>query len=102
MLSCLFIVALWSPAGKRASLLALLCVMFYCVFVAFPCGVLGWVWYLIVQIHDIRLLTYFIVPFRLNQVVSFTNQNTSFNNPWIDQKTTNLYYDDFANVKTER
>ena len=33
--------------------------MFYCVFVTFPCGVLGQVWYLIVSIPDLCLLTYF-------------------------------------------
>ena len=32
MLSCLFLVALWSPVGKKADFLALLCVMFSCVF----------------------------------------------------------------------
>ena len=41
MLSGLFIAALWSPAGEGLDLLALLYVMFYCVFVTFPCGVLG-------------------------------------------------------------
>ena len=37
--------------------LALLYVMFYCVFVTFPCGVLGKVWCLIVLITDLCLLT---------------------------------------------
>ena len=45
---------------ERADLLALLCVMFYCVFVTFPCGVLGQVWYCTVLIPDLCLLTYFI------------------------------------------
>ena len=49
MLSCLFIAAMWSPAGN---LLVLLYVMILCVFVAFPCGALGQVWYLIVMIPD--------------------------------------------------
>ena len=40
LLSCLFIAALWSPAGKGLTL-ALLNVMFYCNFVTFRCGVLG-------------------------------------------------------------
>ena len=44
---------------ERANLLALLCVMFSCVFVTFPCGVLGQVWYLIVLIPDFCLLPYF-------------------------------------------
>ena len=44
---------------ERANLLALLFVMFYCVFVTFLCGVLGQVWFLIVLIPDICLLIYF-------------------------------------------
>ena len=40
---------------ERAILLALLNVMFSCVFVTFPSGVLGQVWYLIVSIPDICL-----------------------------------------------
>ena len=35
MLSCLFIAALWLPAGKGLDLLALLFVMFSCVVVYF-------------------------------------------------------------------
>ena len=46
MLFCLFNAALWSPA-------ILLC------FVICPCGVLGRVWYFIVSIPDLCLLTYF-------------------------------------------
>ena len=45
---------------KRAGLLALLCVMFSSVFVAFSCGVLGRVWYLIVSIHDLCVLPNFV------------------------------------------
>ena len=43
---------------ERADLFALLCVMFSCVFVTFPYGVLGQVWYLIVSI-PVCLLPYF-------------------------------------------
>ena len=39
--------------------LALLYVMFRCVFVTFPCGVLGQVWHLIVSIPDLYRLPYF-------------------------------------------
>ena len=46
---------------ERADLFALLYVMFSFVFVTFPCGVLGQVWYLIVLIHNLCLLTYFSV-----------------------------------------
>ena len=45
--------------SEKANLLALLCVMFYCVFVTFPYGVLGQVWYLVVSIPGLCLLTYF-------------------------------------------
>ena len=51
MLSCFFVLALWPPTGKG--------LMFYCGFVTFPCGVLGQVWYMIVSISDLCLLTYF-------------------------------------------
>ena len=44
---------------ERIGLLALLCVMFSFVFVTLPCGVLGQVWYLIVSISDLCLLSYF-------------------------------------------
>ena len=46
-LSCLFIAALWSPAGKGLTSWFLF-VMFNCVFVTFPCGILGQVWYVTV------------------------------------------------------
>ena len=44
MLSGLFIAALWSPAGKEMTSW-LLFLMFNCVFVIFPRGFLGQVWY---------------------------------------------------------
>ena len=43
-------------ALERANILALLYVMFSCVFVTFICGVLGQVWYLIVSIPYLCLL----------------------------------------------
>ena len=58
MLTCLFLAALWSSA-VRTDLLALLCVVFSCVFVIFPYCVLGEVCYLIVSIPDRCLLPYF-------------------------------------------
>ena len=52
-----FIAALWSPAEKGlTSWLSF--VMFNCVFVTFPCGILGQVWYLIVLIPDLCHLPY--------------------------------------------
>ena len=54
ILSCLFLAALWSPAGK-----VLLYVIFSCVFFTFPYSVLGQVWFLIVSIPDLCLLLYF-------------------------------------------
>ena len=57
MLSRLFIVALWSPARRGlASWLSF--VMFNCVFITFPCGILGQAWYLIVSIPDFCHLSY--------------------------------------------
>ena len=58
MLSCPFLFlsvhcSLVATCWERADLLALLYVLFYCVFVTFPCGVLGQVWYLIVSIPDL-------------------------------------------------
>ena len=48
---------------ERADLLALLYVMFSCVFVTFPYDVLGQVWYLIVLIPYLCLLFYFYCYF---------------------------------------
>ena len=60
MLSCLFVAALWSPAGKGLALGSLMCGVLLC-FVTFPCDVLGWVWYLFVSISDLCLHTYFVI-----------------------------------------
>ena len=66
----LFIAALWAPAVKRlASWLSF--VMFNCVFVTFPCGILGQVWCLIVSIPDLCCLSYSVcIP---SSVDSFQN-----------------------------
>ena len=54
----LFVDASWSPAGKGlTSWLSF--VMFNCVFVTFPCGILGQVWYSIVSIPDLCPISYF-------------------------------------------
>ena len=58
MFSRLFIAALWSPAGKELTSW-LFFVMFNCVFVTIPCGILGQVWYLIVSIPDLCRHSYF-------------------------------------------
>ena len=55
---CLFIAAMWSPAGKGLNS-RLLFVMSNCDLVTFPCGILGQVWYLIVLIPDLCHLSYF-------------------------------------------
>ena len=52
---CSLVATCW----EGANLLAVLYVMFSCVFVTFPCGVLGQVWYLIVSIPDLCLLPYY-------------------------------------------
>ena len=58
MLLRLFIAALWSPAWKGLTSWFSF-VMLNFVFVTFPCGILGQVWYLIVSIPDLCHLTYF-------------------------------------------
>ena len=51
---CSLMVTCW----ERAYLLALLYIMFSCIFVTFPYGVLAQMWYLIVSIPDLCLLPY--------------------------------------------
>ena len=60
MLLRLFIVALWSTAGKGLTIWFLF-VMFIRVFVTY--GILGQVWYLIVSIPDLCCFSYFVVLF---------------------------------------
>ena len=58
MLSCMFIAALWLNDGKGlTSWLSFM--MSNCEFVAFQCGILGQVWYLVVLIPDLCCLSYF-------------------------------------------
>ena len=73
MLSRLFIVALWSPVGKELTFW-LSFVMFKCVLVTFPCGILGQVWYLIVSIPDLCHLYYF---FSIHATNTFSSNNVS-------------------------
>ena len=58
---------------ERASLLVFLFVMFYCVIVNFPYGVLGQVLYLIILISDLCLLSDFT-----NCVVCKDHDSSSF------------------------
>ena len=57
---CCLVVTCW----KRADLLALVGDV-YCIFVTFPCGILGQVWYLIVSFPDLCRLSYFSVHYCL-------------------------------------
>ena len=52
-------VCLLVPCGQLLGKDWLLFVMSNCVFVTFPCGILGQVWYLIVSIPDLCPLSYF-------------------------------------------
>ena len=54
---CSLVVNCW----ESDNLLALLYVTFSCVIATFPCGVLGQVWYLIVSIPNLCLLTYLAI-----------------------------------------
>ena len=58
MLLRLLIAALWSPAGNGTDLLALVGDV-YCIYVTFPCSILGQVWYLIVSFPVLCCLSYF-------------------------------------------
>ena len=51
---CCLVVTCW----EKADLLALVGDV-YCIFVNFPCGILGQVWYLIVSFPDLCHLSYF-------------------------------------------
>ena len=51
---CCLVVTCW----ERANLLALVGDV-YCIFVTFPCGILGQVWYLIVSFPDLCRLSHF-------------------------------------------
>ena len=50
--------ALWSPAGKELTSWLSFAAL-NCVFVTFPCDILGQVWYLIASIPDLWPLSYF-------------------------------------------
>ena len=52
---CCHVMTCW----EKADLLALVCDV-YCVFVTFPCGIMGQVRYLIVSIPDLCHLSYFV------------------------------------------
>ena len=60
---CCLVVTSW----EMADLLAL--VMLNCVFVTFPCGIMGLVWYLTVSIPDLCRLSYFYTMWYLRSGV---------------------------------
>ena len=58
---------------ERADLLAFVGDV-YCIFVTFPCGILGQVWYFIVSFPDLCLFSYFanpVVPHRKINVTAW-------------------------------
>ena len=76
MLSRLFSAALWSSAGKGlASWLSFL--MYSCVFVTFPCGILGQVWDLIVSIPDLCPLSYLDATILGSSIIKCVNSIVS-------------------------
>ena len=86
---------------ERDDFLALLCVIISCVFVTFPCGVLGRVWYLIVSIPDIFLPLYFYTHYGNNIVVKYVKSLSSIDtlyhklqlqNPLVPEKMLNNWY----------
>ena len=69
-ITCGLLVTYW----ERADLLALLYVNFSCVFVTFPYGVLGQIWYLIVSIPDILPLVFLSLYWLIYIFFYFTTQ----------------------------
>ena len=69
---CSLVVTCW----ERANFLfgSLMCGVMLC-FVTFPCGVMGWVWYLIVSIPDFCLLTYLDVAVKKSKPFSYKPKN---------------------------
>ena len=86
MLSGLFIAALWSPAGKGLTSW-LLFVMSNCDFVAFPSGILGQVWFLIVLIPDLCCLSYL----KSCMSAQFNYLSSEFVKPSSDKEPTDLF-----------
>ena len=73
--------------------------MFDCVFVTFPCGILGQVWYLIVSIPDLGRLSYFkwkveeetIQHIYCYELWKMIENATRFQSEIITQQIMNLY-----------
>ena len=63
---CNLVVTCW----ERVDLLALLFVMFHCVFVTYPCGVPGQVWCLFISISGLCILSYCEAMF-LHNLINF-------------------------------
>ena len=93
---CLCYAVLSAPSSlmitclERADLLALLYVMLSCVFVTFPYGVPGQVWYLVVSIPDLCILyfyfTLFFVRFSFGSV--YTNSKANVTSYLLTLETT--------------
>ena len=70
---CCLVVTCWEGLTSWS-----LFVMFYCVCVTFPCGILGQVWYLIVSIPDLCRVSYFechhVIKFWLGVCISLTSK----------------------------
>ena len=72
---CSLLIACW----KRADLLALLCVVFSCVFVTFSYGVSGQMWCLIVWIPGLCLPLYFETVITKITVMKKSKSNSYLN-----------------------
>ena len=71
---CCLVVTCW----ERADLLALVGDV-YCIFITFPCGILGQVWYLIVSFPDLCRLSYFYcISFKLSNLGEFITLHDRF------------------------
>ena len=77
ILSCLFLAG-W----ERTDLLALLYVMFSCIFVTFPYGVLGQVWYLM---YRFLIFAFFLTFIRFASFVFLGSGRTCLSMLWMGQ-----------------
>ena len=79
MLSCLFLAAMWSPAGKRVDLFAALCVILSSGFATFPYEAQGQVWYFIYRFLIVTLF------FTSNAISNMFSSNCIENDKFIEK-----------------
>ena len=82
---CSLVVSCW----ERTNLLILLYVKFYCIFVTFPCDVLGQMWCLIESIPDLCLFTNFYGAIRWSVISDCAGPEVAIYDPIFTSTITN-------------